>query len=103
MRTTLVSLFVVLAGCAKPVDMTAPAVNDAGGETSDANVPTACLGSQLLKDLGGTTVLVGGAMDDSIARKAPFDLRAIEIDGGLSDGLLPCTSCATGCSADGAS
>jgi len=94
---------VLLSACAKSIDLAVPHTNDAGAEASDANFPTKCLGSQLLADLGGTKVLVGGAMEDTIASKAPFDLRALEIDGGLSDGLAPCTSCATDCSADGTS
>jgi hypothetical protein len=42
---------------------------------------------------------MGASMDDATAAKAPFDLRYLYIAGGMGDGTGPCTSCASGCTA----
>jgi hypothetical protein len=70
----------------------------AGGNTG-STVPETCLGSSLLSALGKTTVLIGAAMEDATAAKAPFDGRYLYLSGGYFDGAAPCASCASGCTA----
>jgi hypothetical protein len=64
---------------------------------------TSCLGSSLLASLGKNHILVGAAMDDTIAASAPFDLRYQYIAGGIFDGTQPCATCAKSCTSNGSS
>ena len=72
---------------------------------ADAGAPAAtCLATPLLQSLGFTSrVLIGADMTESIAEQAPFDIRYLYLAGGLADGAGTCNSCATGCTAAGAS
>lgn len=74
-----------------------------GGASGTGGAPASagtCIGSALLSALGKDTVLVGGAMEDATAAKAPFDGRYLYLSGGYFDGAAPCASCATGCTAN---
>ena len=75
--------------------------SNAGGATGSGVSTTPCIGKELLAALGKDTVLVGGAMEDATAAKAPFDGRYLYLSGGFFDGSSPCVSCATGCTAGG--
>ncbi len=72
---------------------------DSGGSTAAGSY----LGATLLSSLGRDTVLIGAAMEDATAAKAPFDGRYLYLSGGLFDGSTPCASCASGCTAGGSS
>jgi hypothetical protein len=71
------------------------------GGAGSGGATSACIGADLLAAFGKDTVLVGGAMEDATAAKAPFDGRYLYLSGGLFDGTAPCISCASGCSAGG--
>jgi hypothetical protein len=73
--------------------------SDAG---SSGGAGSACLGASLLGALGRTKMIVGGAMADSTANLAPFDVRYEYVAGGLQDGPGPCPSCLS-CTAKGVS
>ncbi len=75
----------------------------AGADLAGADLAESCLGAALLAGLGRDHVLAGASMEDAVAAQAPFDLRYIYISGGLFDGAAPCQSCASGCTAGGAS
>jgi len=62
-----------------------------------------CMAGGFLSSLGKSKVMVGAAMEDSIAKQAAFDLRYQYIAGGIADGAGPCSSCASGCTAGGSS
>ncbi|RLB65671.1 MAG: hypothetical protein DRI90_01400 [Deltaproteobacteria bacterium] len=63
-----------------------------------AGCPAAALGTVLGRD----HLLIGGSMDDSAFAAEPFDLRYQYLAGNVPTGG-PCSSCATGCTVDGAS
>ena len=77
-----------------------------GGDTSPGGAGTSvpagsCPAGTLLKALGKTKLLIGGAMTDATAKLAPFDTRYVYLSGSFPDGDKPCTSCATGCTTSG--
>ncbi|MFO0568110.1 MAG: hypothetical protein U0263_20790 [Polyangiaceae bacterium] len=74
------------------------ATSGTGGGSS-----TGCMAGDFLASLGKTKVMVGAAMEDSIAKSAPFDLRYQYLSGGIADGAGPCAKCDTGCAAGGKS
>jgi len=75
-----------------------------GNATGGANgTSAACLAATFLSSLGKTSPFVGASMQDSTANAAPFDGRYLYLSGGYFDGAEPCASCASGCTADGAS
>ena len=82
------------SGAADSGTASATATTSAGG---------ACMVDDLLGPLGKDHMLVGAAMADETAAAAPFDLRYLYLSGGLFDGAAPCTDCASGCIAGGAS
>jgi hypothetical protein len=73
------------------------------GGVSTLDGGASCRVGRILERLGKNTVLVGAAMEDSVASSAPFDLRYLYLAGGVFDGSGPCTSCATNCTAKGTS
>lgn len=62
-----------------------------------------CLAAELMGALGREELLVGGMMEDAIARSAPLDIRYLYLAGGTFDGPEPCGSCASACLAGGRS
>ena len=73
----------------------AGSVPDAGPGTTDGG----CIGADLVKSLGKTTLLVGGSFTDATAALAAFDVRYLYLAGGIADGTGPCASCANSCTA----
>jgi hypothetical protein len=74
------------------------------GTVSDASVGTgSCLASTLLDSLQLNHLLIGASMSDESAKAAAFDARYLYLAGGLFDGDRACSSCASGCTAGGAS
>ena len=71
----------------------------AGGSGGGAS----CLAGAFLAGIGKSKVLVGAAMEDDIAKAAPFDLRYQYLAGGIADGAGPCSKCDTGCTVGGTS
>jgi hypothetical protein len=104
-------------GAASGADAGNSTVADAGASTgadagasagADAGVTPAasCIATPLLQQLGmvgGTKLLVGADMTDSVAEQAPFAIRYLYLAGGLADGTGTCNSCTIGCTAAGAS
>ncbi len=78
-----------------------PATEDATDGGGGGEGGGSCLGQSVLAKLGKSHLLVGGSMQSTTAKSAPFDLQYIYISGGLADGSGPCSSCATGCTAGG--
>ena len=89
-----VSSFMVTA-CAASTGAVIPDAGPDGGTPGDGG----CLGSTLLEGLGKQNVLVGAYMSDSTSAATTWDVRYIYLAGGLFDSPAPCTSCATGCTA----
>ena len=72
------------------------------GSAGTSSLPTgSCPAGTLLKALGKTKLLIGGAMTDATAKLAPFDTRYLYLSGAFPDGDKPCTSCASGCTTGG--
>ncbi|GAC1339158.1 MAG: hypothetical protein NVSMB23_07800 [Myxococcales bacterium] len=83
-----------------------PAGADAGSPPSGGTPPPStgsCLAAPLLAQLGSRKLRVGADMSDAVAKSAPFDVRYLYLSGGLADGSGPCNSCASQCTAAGAS
>ncbi|NMO22980.1 hypothetical protein HPC49_45670 [Pyxidicoccus fallax] len=72
-----------------------------GGNTDGGTQPSACLGDSFLKSLGKDRLLVGAKMTDTTAGSAPFDVRYIYLSSGMVDSTNVCTSCTSGCTAQG--
>jgi hypothetical protein len=82
----------------------APVGGSAGSSSAPVGGTTGtCLGAQVLANLGKNHVLAGASMDDATAAKAKADLRYLYLSGGIFDGASPCSSCASGCTTNGAS
>jgi hypothetical protein len=82
-----------------PSDAGNPAPSDAGTPPP----PRSCLSAPLLAQLGRSKLLVGADMTDAVAKSAPFDVRYVYLAGGIADGNGTCASCASMCTAAGAS
>ena len=72
-----------------------------GGASDGGTGDGGCLGSDLLRSLGKSSLLVGASMENATATAAQFDVRYLYLAGGLFDGAAPCNSCATSCSSGG--
>lgn len=64
---------------------------------------TPCIGGNMVSELSGGKILVGGAFTDVTSSQAPFDVQAWGLEGGIADGAGPCVSCATSCTSAGIS
>ena len=81
----------------------ATAQNDAGSSSSSdgSSASSSCIGSDVMKKLGKSRMLVGATMADASATAAPWDFRYLYIAGGLMDSSNVCSSCASNCTSNG--
>ncbi len=73
------------------------------GGSAGSGATASCAAGSFLQSLGKTSLMVGAAMEDSVAKSAPFDARYQYIAGNIADGSGPCSSCASGCTSQGSS
>jgi len=62
-----------------------------------------CLADQVLHALGKDALLVGAKVDEAQLDEFSLDIWALYLAGGLSDGEIPCASCASECTSGGVS
>lgn len=72
-----------------------------GGSGGEEEIDRSCRAGKLLETLEKSRLLIGAQMDEEVAAAGEFDLRELDITGGVPDQEGPCEACDSSCTSVG--